>query len=1025
MSFNTNISKLGKMYMANNTFNFNDALSQYYMRKSIGLDLMYSMTSYSIIENNVTSLYTCSITGGCIFNNLNINDMYISNNLIAKNNITINTDFYIQNNAIINNISVFNTLFINNSSIINNNVTVNNNLFSNYAMINSISVNNILVDSDSIFNNITCRSNLNISLDLSCKNIQTNNINVLNDSILYNNVTILSNLNTNNFITNSITTNSILTCKNLLTYTNSTINSSLYVSNITNIMGNINVSSVCNIVNDLYIGDSIKTNKISFKGSIICALSEYLDNATAAANGVPYNGLYRLGGLVKIRLDLVSPIILLNGDPIINTYVNNVFTDPLISSSDNLGDVLTPVIVGTVNITIVGTYNLSYYVLDSYNNKSNIVYRTVNVINYPIISSILIASKIITFTLTGIYNTLSYMITKSNIVIVSEIELLTNSIDTTSLTLDLIPYNIILLLKDFNNSIIKTIVIGLTSIKLGPVLEIVGFNPYIVKSSPATYDVSINIKAYTIPSTPLSITYSVVDNLNISQTFITGTLLGIVYNKSYKVTYSAKDSSNITVSYTLDVSILDTTSPVITLIGDAINYIDKNSIYVDPGYNVSDNSGSYTITVKGYVNTLNIGPYFIKYNAIDRFNNKREVIRSVTVRDPIIKLNPPIIATVDQYNIWINPGYILQSSFNITVVLVTNRDDDVNINFTNTYYHTLRATDVYSSTTVTRTVIVRKSVINLLFPVSYGLRLDRLNTMYTQLNSPFIDIGYFITDSSVILSIVNTINTSISGVYKIVYTTVDSNSFNSIATRYVIVSNRCFIPYSDATLNGRDISPYYTPYYNYVGRGISQTYNTGTGPDYWFGVLGKTIGLNFDTSFDYNGTWSIMMKISMSPCKFVRFDFDNLFSLTTGNPVDGTLLNSSISIYGNTYGSYIGGPNVTTVYYTTFSIIASNITTGVYIVLNRISNYNIFKIYSLVGILLCDVTSKVPFAYIRKQSIFSITNVDPTSAFTSSSATISLGSGFCYKKTELFPYDWTDIFYISPTSNSDLYYALL
>jgi hypothetical protein len=46
-------------------------------------------------------------------------------------------------------------------------------------------------------------------------------------------------------------------------------------------------------------------------GNIVVQLNGYDTNTDAAAGGIPFLGLYRTGGVVKIRLDIDSPIIIL------------------------------------------------------------------------------------------------------------------------------------------------------------------------------------------------------------------------------------------------------------------------------------------------------------------------------------------------------------------------------------------------------------------------------------------------------------------------------------------------------------------------------------------------------------------------------------------------------------------------------------------------------------------------------------------------------------------------------------------
>ena len=341
-----------------------------------------------------------------------------------------------------------------------------------------------------------------------------------------------------------------------------------------------------------------------------------------------------------------------------------------------------------------------------------------------------------------------------------------------------------------------------------------------------------------------------------------------------------------------------------------------------------------------------------------------------------------------------------------------------------TYIQIYTATDMYSSTSVTRTVTVRRSVLKLIFPEWHEYRIDWLNTMYTQVNKPFVDPGYIITDSSVLLSIVGNVNTSIPGAYKLVYTTIDSSSVTSIVSRYVIVTDTGFISFSPLQNDPSDPSYIYS---NNGGSAIifdnsARATNGATAQNaFAFGFRGYGITKSYDPTFDYNGTWSIMIKFRSVLFSLFNFDFDNYYN-SAGNAPGGIPLHT-IYFKGISNGAEIGGPEYTTVYYTTFPMIVSYVAIGVYIVLNRISNYNIFKIYNLAGVLLCDVTSKVPFAYTKKQQIFSITNINATEPryFT------SFGAGIYYKKTELFPSDWNPVILVGTyvDGNRPLYYSLL
>jgi hypothetical protein len=113
-------------------------------------------------------------------------------------------------------------------------------------------------------------------------------------------------------------------------------------------------------------------------------------------------GLYRTGGIIKIRLDNSSPIIYLNGNSILNLQYGSPYTDPGVTVSDNSDINLIPYItffltgasnlitdpipitgpttISTISNLDIGTYNITYSVTDSSGNIG-LNYRTLNIIS--------------------------------------------------------------------------------------------------------------------------------------------------------------------------------------------------------------------------------------------------------------------------------------------------------------------------------------------------------------------------------------------------------------------------------------------------------------------------------------------------------------------------------------------------------------------------------------------------------------------------------------------------------------------
>ena len=114
------------------------------------------------------------------------------------------------------------------------------------------------------------------------------------------------------------------------------------------------------------------------------------------------------------------------------------------------------------------------------------------------------------------------------------------------------------------------------------------------------------------------------------------------------VTCTATDDSFLTDTATFNVSIEDTTAPVITLVGDATVTVEAGTPYVDPGATVADTAdpGVAVTTDSSAVDTSTVGSYVVTYNAVDAsLNAAAEVTRTVIVEDttsPVIGgLTPP------------------------------------------------------------------------------------------------------------------------------------------------------------------------------------------------------------------------------------------------------------------------------------------------------------------------------------------------------------------------------------------------
>jgi hypothetical protein len=202
-------------------------------------------------------------------------------------------------------------------------------------------------------------------------------------------------INSNLFINGNALFQGITTMISNLTVSNNTvlnsatsINSNLYVSGSSIITGNITLGSTLTNFNIL--------------GNITSYLSEYSNNATASAAGVPIWGFYRTGGIIKIRLDDIPPVIYLTGLSTVTCRSGLNYTDPGIYAIDNIdgytipylisisntttSNIITnpititgPTLISSTSILTNGTYNITY---NSTDNAGNIGYnyRYLNII---------------------------------------------------------------------------------------------------------------------------------------------------------------------------------------------------------------------------------------------------------------------------------------------------------------------------------------------------------------------------------------------------------------------------------------------------------------------------------------------------------------------------------------------------------------------------------------------------------------------------------------------------------------------
>ena len=185
---------------------------------------------------------------------------------------------------------------------------------------------------------------------------------------------------------------------------------------------------------------------------------------------------------------------------------------------------------------------------------------------------------------------------------------------------------------------------------------------------------------------------------------------------TYTVTYNVTDANgNKATEVTRTVNVVDTTVPVITLLGETPVTVEVGSTYTDAGVTASDNyDGNLTtsIVTVNSVDTSTVGTYTVTYNVTDANGNKAtEVTRTVNVVDttvPVITLLGETPVTVEVGSTYTDAGVTASDNYdgNLTTSIVTVNSVDTST--VGTYTVTYNVTDANGNkaTEVTRTVNV-------------------------------------------------------------------------------------------------------------------------------------------------------------------------------------------------------------------------------------------------------------------------------------------------------------------------------
>ena len=156
---------------------------------------------------------------------------------------------------------------------------------------------------------------------------------------------------------------------------------------------------------------------------------------------------------------------------------------------------------------------------------------------------------------------------------------------------------------------------------------------------------------------------------------------------TYVLTYSVADAAGNEANASRTVTVVDTTNPVLTLLGDANMSQAKDSAWVDPGATASDSlDGNLTssITITGTVDVNTTGVYTLTYSVSDGASNEANATRTVNVGQASTH-NADLNASVQLQMLWVEPGTFTMGSPTTEAGRQPNRNEH-NVTLTQGFY---------------------------------------------------------------------------------------------------------------------------------------------------------------------------------------------------------------------------------------------------------------------------------------------------------------------------------------------------
>ncbi|WP_394228135.1 immunoglobulin-like domain-containing protein [Pseudoalteromonas spongiae] len=267
----------------------------------------------------------------------------------------------------------------------------------------------------------------------------------------------------------------------------------------------------------------------------------------------------------------------------------------------------------------------------------------------------------------------------------------------------------------------------------------------------------------------------------------------------YRITYSAQDKSGNTSLAERSVVVVDTTPPVITLVGKGVVTTEYASQYVELGVKAHDAvDGQIEVEISGIVDTQKLDEYTIVYSAVDSSGNASSIERKVIVADslsPLITLNGESEVTLEYGHEYVESGAIAVDNYDGEII--PSISGYVNNLKQGEYKVEYRANDSSGNSSISHRTVY---VVDTTPPTIDVLGSNPITIEY---GTQYIDegaVGSDIIDGDLYVSVSGIININKVGEYFIEYATEDNSGLKATATRTIFVVDK---KPPEITLNGK------------------------------------------------------------------------------------------------------------------------------------------------------------------------------------------------------------------------------